>query len=312
VDVFADHVSSLLNDTGKSALLRELVRRATMDRTQHSGRLAFKSGQFFELASVPLPDGNALITMLDITDSRKVEGALRERAQALEEADKVKSAFVSNMSYELRTPLTSIAGYAEMLESGLAGPLDPQAQDYARSISEAASRLGGMIDRVLDLTQNDSGALPMDRKHIELALLAHDAAREHKPIAEAKGLELVAQIDPEVGAVVGDPRRLREVLDHLLDNAIAFTPAGGRVLLHADGDAYTARIIVSDNGQGMNAAQQARAFDKFSRVDGLRDGADKLGLGLSLARQFVEAHGGTLTLVSETGEGTMITVELPR
>jgi signal transduction histidine kinase/PAS domain-containing protein len=312
VDKFADHVSAALADPAKSTLIGDLVRRATIDRRQHSGRLALKNGKFFELASVPLPDGNALLTMLDITDSRKVEGALRERAVALEEADKVKTAFVANMSYELRTPLTSIAGYAEMLEGGLAGPLEPVAQEYVRSITEAAGRLGTMIDRVLDLTQDDSGALPLERKHIELALLAHDAAREHKFIAEAKRIELEAQIDPEVGAVTGDPRRLREVLDHLLDNAIAYTPAGGRVLIHADGDAKTARIVVSDNGPGMNAADQARAFDRFSRIDGLRDGADNLGLGLPLARQFVEAHGGTLALISEPGEGTMITIVLPR
>jgi signal transduction histidine kinase len=312
VDALGKAVAAKLADPAKSEMIRDLVHAATVERSQRSGRLAFKSGLFFELAAVPLPDGNALLTMLDITDSRKVEGALRERADALEETDKVKSAFVSNMSYELRTPLTSIAGYAEMLESGLAGPLEPQAQDYVRSILEASGRLGSMIDRVLDLTQDGGGALPMESKNVELALLAHDAAREHKPVADAKGVEFATHVDPMVGAIRGDVRRLRQVLDHLLDNAIAFTPAGGRVLIHADGDASRAIIVVSDNGPGMDATAQTRAFDRFSRADGARDGGEALGLGLPLARQFVEAHGGKLHLVSEPGQGTAISVELPR
>jgi signal transduction histidine kinase/PAS domain-containing protein len=312
VDGLVEAAASRLVEPERAGLIRDLVKAATVDRTQRSGRLSLKNGRYFEFASVPLPDGNALLTMLDITDSRKVEGALRERAEALEEADKVKTDFVANMSYELRTPLTSISGYAEMLDSGLAGPLEAQAQDYVKSIIEASGRLSGMIDRVLDLTQDDSGALPLERKPIELALLVHDAAREHRPIADAKGIEFIVRVDPMVGAMRGDTRRLREALDHLLDNAIFFTPAGGRVLLHADGDQDQALIVVSDNGPGMDAAEQTRAFDRFSRVSGARDGDPALGLGLPLARQFVEAHGGKLSLMSEVGEGTAISIELPR
>ncbi len=312
IDALVETIAPLLSETGRATMVRDIVKAATIDRTQRSGRLSFKSGHFFEMAAVPLPDGNALLTMLDITDSRKVEGALRQRADALEEADRVKSSFVANMSYELRTPLTSIAGYAEMLDSGLAGPLEAQAHDYVKSIQEAAGRLGGMIDRVLDLTQGDAGALPIEHKHIELALLVHDSAREHKAMAAAKDQEFVVHVDPNVGATRGDPKRLKQVFDHLLDNAISYTPRGGRIFFHADGDAERAMIVVSDNGPGMDAAEQAKAFDRFSRIEGLRDGGDSLGLGLPLARQFVEAHGGRLTLTSELSQGTAVAVELPR
>ena len=122
----------------------------------------------------------------------------------------------------------------------------------------------------------------------------------------------MTHVDPMVGAIRGDARRLREVLDHLMDNAILYTPAGGRILLHADGDASHAQIVVSDNGPGMDTAQQAKAFDRFSRIEGLPGGGEALGLGLPLARQFVEAHRGTLTLISEPGQGTVVSVELPR
>ncbi len=312
VDAITEATTAQLAESGRAGLLRDLIRAATHERTQRSGRLALKSGQHFELAAVPLPDGNALLTMLDITDSRKVEGALRERAEALEEADKIKSAFVANMSYELRTPLTSISGYAEMLDAGLAGKLEPQAQDYVKSILEASGRLGGLIDKVLDLTNDNSGGLPLEHKPVELALVAHESARHARPRAEAKEIEFVTQVDPMVGAIRGDSRRLVQAIDHLLENAISYTPRGGRVLLHAEGDAKTAVIIVSDNGPGMDGIEQAKAFDRFSRTAQTRSDGNALGLGLPLARQFVENHGGTLTLVSEPGEGTLVRVELPR
>ena len=259
-----------------------------------------------------MPDGNALLALLDITDSRKVERVLRGRADALEEADKVKTAFVANMSYELRTPLTSISGYAEMLAQGFGGALEPVAKDYVAAILESSGRLSGLVDRVLDLTQSDAGSLPMERKPVELAVLLLDAARDHKPVASAKGLDFAIEIDPGVGAARGDAKRLRQAVDHLLDNAIAFTPAGGRILFHASAEGEGALIVVSDNGPGMDAAAQAAALDRFSRVTGDRNGDSALGLGLPLAKQFVEAHGGTLTLMSEPGEGTAISVVLPR
>ena len=115
-----------------------------------------------------------------------------------------------------------------------------------------------------------------------------------------------------MGSVTGDARRLRQVLDNLIGNAIRFTQPGGRVLLHGTGTASSARIVVSDNGAGMSQKEQARAFDRFSRTSEVRERGASLGLGLPLARQWVEAHGGTLSLVSEPGQGTAVTVELPR
>jgi signal transduction histidine kinase len=312
VDALAEAAAAKLSASGRATIIREAVRSATVERTQKIGRLAMKDGRHFEFAAVPLPDGNALFALLDITDSRKVERVLRDRADALEETDKIKTAFVANMSYELRTPLTSISGFAEMLDQGFGGALEPAAKDYVAAILESTDRLSGLVDRVLDLTHSDAGSLPMERKPIELAVLLLDAARDHKPAAVAKSLDFAVEIDPGVGATRGDAKRLRQAFDHLLENAIAFTPAGGRVLFHANGDAKGAQIVVSDNGPGMDVVAQAAALDRFSRVTQARNGEAALGLGLPLAKQFVEAHGGTLTLVSEPGEGTAISVALPR
>lgn len=312
VDALAEAASSKLSNPSRAALIREMVRAATVERQQRSGRLALKNGRHFEFATVPLPDGNALFTMLDISDSRRVESVLRERADALEEANRVKSSFVANMSYELRTPLTSISGFAEMLQQGFGGQLEEQGQAYVAAILDSTERLSGLVDRVLDLTQSDAGQLPLERKPVDVAVMLREAGGDHRPAALSKGIDFAIEIGQSVGLVHGDAKRLRQVFDHLLDNSLAYTPENGRILLHAEGDKDHAIIIVSDNGPGMTMAEQTAALDRFGRVAEGRSGESALGLGLPLAKQFVEAHGGTLSLVSEPGQGTLVRIELPR
>jgi signal transduction histidine kinase len=313
IDSLTAHIGRKLKNASHAALVRELVRSATVERKQRTGRVAFTDGREFEFAAVPLPDGNALFTMLDVTASRTVEAALRERTQALEEADRLKTAFVSNMSYELRTPLTSIGGFAEMLAAGYAGELAPTAADYVAAILDSVARLGALIDDVLDLTQSDSGSLLLAEDKVDLRKLCAEAAEAFREPAAKKSIDFAIEIETGAGSVAGDRARLRQSLDNVLKNAFAYTEEGGRVLLHATGDRKAAAITVSDNGRGIEAADQARVFDRFSRTAEPR-GADEaaLGLGLPLARQFIEAHGGSIELVSEPGEGTTVTLRLPR
>ncbi|WP_246610947.1 PAS domain-containing sensor histidine kinase [Aquisediminimonas profunda] len=312
VDALAEAASSRLSNPSRASLIREMVRSATVERQQRSGRLALKNGRHFEFAAVPLPDGNALFTMLDISDSRRVESVLRERADALEEANRVKSSFVANMSYELRTPLTSISGFAEMLQQGFGGSLEEQGRAYVAAILDSTERLSSLVDKVLDLTQSDAGQLPLERKAVDIAVMLNEAARDHRPAAVAKEIDFAIEIDQAVGVVHGDAKRLRQVFDHLLENSLTYTPEGGRILLHAEGDNERALVIVSDNGPGMNMAEQTAALDRFGRVGENRNSEASLGLGLPLAKQFVEAHGGSLKLVSEPGQGTLVRIELPR
>ena len=308
IDSLTPVIAKKLKNPQHASLVRELVRSATVERKQRGGRVSFIDGREFEFAAVPLPDGNALFTMLDVTASRTVEAALRERAEALEEADRTKTAFVSNMSYELRTPLTSIAGFAEMLEGGYGGELPAPAIDYVTAILQSVARLGTLIDNVLDLTQSDSGTLLLADEKVELEGLCAEAAEAFRPAAEAKGIELAFEAQPGLGTIVGDRKRLRQAVDNVLRNAVAYTEAGGRILLHGAGTRKEAEITVSDNGSGIAPADQARVFDRFHRT---AEGGE-LGLGLPLARQFVEAHGGRVELVSEPGEGTTVTFRLPR
>ncbi len=312
VDALANAAAPKLASAGKAVLISELVRSATVERLQRGGNLAFADGRHFEFAAVPLPDGNALFTMLDITDSHKIELALRDRNDALEAADRVKTNFVANMSYELRTPLTSISGFAEMLKGGYAGELPDTAIEYVSAIMESVERLGGLVDDVLDLTQNDGVSAPAERAEVDLTLLGRKIVAKIADVIEARKLDFAIEIAPSAGVVTGDERRLAQVIENLLRHAISGTPEGGRVLLHADGTAASARIVVSDNGRGMSEKAIARAFDRFAEPGLTRSGERALGLGLPLAKQFVEAHGGTIALISERGQGTLITVELPR
>ena len=313
VDALTPLLAPKLKRASHAGLVRELVRSATTERKQRTGRVSLIDGREFEFAAVPLPDGNALFIMLDITDSKKVEAALRERTEALEEADRLKTAFVSNMSYELRTPLTSIGGFAEMLAEGYGGELPPVATDYVTAILESVGRLGLLIDNVLDLTQSETGSLLLAEDEVDLASLCAETAATVEDAAARGGLTFVAEIEPEVGIVTGDPRRLGQALGNVLKNAVSYTPEGGRVLLRAEGDRDEARIIISDNGAGIATADQARAFDRFSRtVEGRTGEEAAVGLGLPLAKQFVEAHGGSIELQSAIGEGTTVTIRLPR
>lgn len=312
VDVLAQAAAPRLAAPGKSVLISELVRSATVHRQQRGGHLAFADGRHFEFAAVPLPDGNALFTMLDVSDSTRIEQALRDRNEALEAADRVKTAFVANMSYELRTPLTSISGFGQMLKAGYGGQLPESASDYVNAILESAERLGLLVDNVLDLTQNEGRTAPQERLDVDLDAVARSAAEKVAPLMRAQRLDFAIDLAVSLGSVTGDAARLNQVIENLLRHAISGTPEGGRILLHGDGTASTARLIVSDNGRGMSPKAIARAFDRFAQPDVMRSGERALGLGLPLARQIVEAHGGTIELISERGEGTMLTITLPR
>ena len=312
VDALAEAAARQLAKPKRASLIGDLVRASTVERQQRGGELEFADGRFFELAAVPLPDGNGLFTMLDISDSRRIERALRDRNEALEAADRIKTAFVANMSYELRTPLTSISGFAEMLGEGYAGKLSKDAHDYVAAILESVERLGFFVDEVLDLTQNDGRAPALEMLEVDLEAMAREATAAIQPLAGRKKLDFAVEILPSTGSMKGDARRLRQVIEHLLRHAVGGTEEGGRILLHADGTAAAARIVVSDDGEGMTADAVAHAFDRFAQPGVTRGGERALGLGLPLAKQFVEAHGGTIVLVSEPGEGTFITVELPR
>lgn len=311
IEEVIERIGEALARPAQRQAIGEVVRAATLDRKQRGGRVELANGRTLEFAGVPLPDGNGLLTVLDVTDSKMAEDALRERNAALEEADAVKTRFLANMSYEFRTPLTSIGGFAELLQSGVAGDLTDQAQDYVAAILAAVDRLRGQIESVLDLTQSEAGLLPIATEEIELLPLVTQVVREREDAIEENGLTLDLRGDRSAGKVMADARQLGRAIGNLIDNAIAATPREGRILVALSRRKQGARIVISDNGAGMKPSEMARALDGYRiGTDGKPEGR-RGGLGLPLARQLIEAHGGRLDIQSEKGTGTTVTITLP-
>jgi signal transduction histidine kinase len=255
--------------------------------------------------SRPLPDGATLVSFVDVTDTRHLERALREREAALAEAERLKREFVGNVSYELRTPLTTIIGYSELLERGDEG-LSERARGHIASVRAAAIQLGRSIDDVLDVAQIDAGEMALDLSGVDVAVMLDEAMGRWIAMAETSRIDLSASVEPGVGLIRGDRRRLGQVLDHLVENALRQTPAGGRVTLTAERSGGEVRVSVSDTGRGIPFHVQAKIFDRF--VDRDQGGP---GLGLALVKSLIELHGGWVALESEPGAGATFTCHLP-
>ena len=295
------------------SILRELLQMTISTRQPRKSRIAFADGRIFQLSTVPLPDGNALLAMLDVTDSLQIEQALRDRNAALSEADSIKGKFLSNMSYEFRTPLTSISGYAELLQQGIGGELPPQAKDYVEAISKSAERLGQQINAVLDFTQSEAGALPVARKPVDIAELVNTVEASAAEVAAKAKAVIVIDVKPNAGTIQGDVVRLKQAMDAIVDNALTHGGEGLRILIHASGDRNGVTLVVSDNGPGMDAQAQTMALDPVLRSQKAAAGQGMNGgLGLPLARKLVELHGGQFELESQPGAGTTVALRLPR
>ncbi|MEM6475686.1 MAG: PAS-domain containing protein [Pseudomonadota bacterium] len=312
-DALLEAIGKNLKKPRETAAIGAVVRAATLDRKEKGGRVELTDGRTLEFAGVPLPDGNGLLTVLDITDSQKAEKALRDRAVALEEADAVKARFLGNMSYEFRTPLTTIGGFAELLKTGAAGDLSDQAGEYVDAILNAVERLTEQVENVLDLSQSEAGLLPITKEEIDLLVFLTTIVREREDaIISAKlGLDLKGRKGRKIEA---DPRQLARAVGNLLDNAIAGTPEDGHILIEilsrSNSDDWGAVFVILDNGKGMSEEDLSRALDGLrKREDGSLE--RRQGLGIPLARQLIQAHGGTLEISSEEGVGTSAIIRLP-
>jgi signal transduction histidine kinase len=300
-----------LKKPSQISILGELVRMTTTNREQRRSKAIFADGRIFQIATIPLPDGNALFTMLDMSDNLKMEQALRDRNTALQEADAIKARFLSNMSYEFRTPLTSISGFADLLKSGMAGELNDKAQEYVDAIISSASRLSDQINTVLDYSQGEAGALPIEQVPVGVAGFLRDIGDAKADFAAERGVSLHLQVEDASGEFPLDPKRLGQAVGNILDNAIRYHRPDGEVLLFARivGDAL--EIIVSDNGHGMGAAELSAVLEGQGRSRDQESGVLQ-GLGLALAKQLVESHGGSFDMDSRSGEGTSVIMRLFR
>ena len=302
-----DKMRSFLDDGEDWAAMKQgIIANVTAHRAA-SGPLHRSDGSMLQVATVPLPDGNVLLTYLDVTDTARVERALRERNEALETAGRLKSEFIANVSHELRTPLNAVIGFAEILTNRYFGTLNPRQLDYSHSILASARLLMGLINDILDLATIEAGYMMLESGRIEVFAMIQAVLSLTRDRARSRDLELDLRCPPQIGVIEGDERRLKQALFNLISNAIKFTPPGGAIRLEAARDKNALSLTVTDTGIGIPPADQARVFEKFER--GVHQSG--AGLGLSLVKSLIELHGGTVVIESASGQGTRITCRLP-
>jgi signal transduction histidine kinase/PAS domain-containing protein len=279
-------------------------------RKSQKGRLNRPDGLALEYAFVPLPDGNTLLTYVDVTDSQRIENALRERAEALEAADRLKSGFMSNVSYELRTPLTNIVGFAESLSLGIAGDLKPKQQEYLRDIQDSSQDLLVIIDAILDLTTIDAGAMELRLAEIGVVDIMQQVGEGLGQWMTKRDLTLNIEVAEDAATFMGDPKRVQQILHNLLANAIGFSSEGGTIRMGAANDGDDILLWVADTGRGIDPEFQKRVFDRFQSKP-MPGGHRGPGLGLAIVKSFVELHGGRVTLRSQVNKGTTVICRFP-
>jgi len=274
-------------------------------RAPMTGEVKTSDSRIVSYQSRPLPDGATLIGFTDITDARKLESALAARSAALAEAERLKRDFVGNVSYELRTPLTTIIGYSELLERS-GENLSERGRSHAAAVRAAATQLARSIDDVLDMAQIDADEMALDVEDVRVGELMETAAGRWLREAEAAQVEIKLERPDDIGLIRGDARRLSQILDHLIENAIRQTPPGGEVTVSARRALGEIQLQVSDTGRGIPFHVQAHIFDRF--IGRERGGP---GLGLALVKALTELHGGWVALESEPGHGATFTCHLP-
>jgi signal transduction histidine kinase len=273
-------------------------------------RLERRDGTVVDCTTVPLPNGATLVTFHDVTDSVNVERALRERNEALEDADKIKIDFVHHVSYELRSPLTNIIGFVHLLGDPSTGPLQEKQREYLDYITVSTNTLLALINNILDLATIDAGRMQLNLGAVDIRATMAAAAEGVQDRLVGPGLKLDISAPHDIGAFDADERRVRQVLFNLLANAVSFSPAAGTVTLSAERRADAVVFAVTDHGPGIPPHVLEKVFDWFESHS-LGSQHRGPGIGLSLVRSFVELHGGTVAISSVVGEGTTVTCTFP-
>jgi signal transduction histidine kinase len=309
IEMVIDLCRPLHSDEATWQALRTAV--TVLDRRAPiSQRIERNDGSVVDCATVPLPDGGTLVAFQDVTDSVNVERMLRERNEALIAADELKIDFVHHVSYELRSPLTNIIGFADILGLPSTGPLTSRQREYLHYITVSTKALLAIIDNILDLATIDAGAMKLNLSMVDIRHTMEAAVEGVQDRLVKDGLKLDLSASSGIGSFVADEWRLRQVLFNLLSNAIGFSPPHGLVRLTAERHQDAVVFSVSDAGPGIPTEMKDKVFDWFESHS-LGSQHRGTGLGLSLVRSFVELHGGTVAIDSQVGRGTTVVCSFP-
>jgi signal transduction histidine kinase len=292
-------------------MLRDAITGMPEERDTVQATIGRQDGTYLAYMVTPLPDGGTLVTFADVTDRKRFEDVLLERNEALEASDRLKNSFLSHVSYELRTPLTTIIGFTDLLAEPAIGPLNPKQRDYLNDIKISSQALLNIINDIIDLAVIDAGALDLKLSQVDMKQAVEAAQLGVRERLLRSRVHLDVHIAKDAATVMADENRLVQVLYNLLSNAIGFSPEDGTITLSCRSERNGIAISVQDTGLGIPEEEQASVFERFqTRSKGSRHrGA---GLGLSLVKSIVELHNGRINLRSTPGAGTTVTVMLPR
>ena len=296
---------------GRDNLLSQGIERSMRDGVMRRG-----DGTVVEFAAVPLPDGGMLVTHIDITDTIRVENALREKTAALEAAERLKLEFIANVSYQLRTPLNAIIGFTEILDKEYFGTLNERQKGYTKGLSEAGERLMSLINDILDLASIEAGYMALEKAEMNIFDMLKGLFDLTQEWARSQRIEVFLTCPKDIGLVMADERRMKQIMLNLIRNAIEFTHAGGKITLVGERRENEVAFSVRDTGPGISIEDQEKIFKPFEKTDAPRDDGEGnqrggAGLGLTLVKDIVELHGGHIDLTSERGIGTTISLILP-
>lgn len=243
-----------------------------------------------------------------------LEKLVMQRTADLEKANQAKSEFMANMSHDLRTPLNAIIGFSEIMKNQMFGAMGSEKYlEYTKDINHSSQYLLSLINDILDYSAIAADKRSIDKEKLDLALLVSECLRSLDPLINDKRLSITVDFPEEYPAVLADKRSIKQILINLISNSIKFTSVGGKIMISGVYSNVHVRFTVSDNGEGIDQKSIAKVFDPFARVEDnphlSREGS---GLGLAIVSSLVKLHQGTITLDSVVGEGTDITVELPR
>jgi signal transduction histidine kinase len=265
----------------------------------------------FSNAVVNLLQTFAAQSVLAIQNARLFR-EIEEKSRQIEAANRHKSEFLANMSHELRTPLNAIIGFSEVLGERMFGELNEKQAEYTDDILSSGRHLLSLINEILDLSKVEAGRMELELATFDLPLAIDNARTFVRERATKHGINLDVTVDERLGDFVGDERKIKQILLNLLSNAVKFTPEGGRIGINAKKVDGSVEISVSDTGIGISPEDQSKIFEEFRQVGS--DYAHKTegtGLGLTLAKKFVELHGGRIWVESEVGKGSTFSFTLP-
>lgn len=318
------HIDQIAEASGKAipedgaSIWRDL-KRGIIDlnptRSDQTGRLNRSDGRLLDYAITRLPDGQTMMTFLDVTESASYSKVLKERNDALVAADLLKDAFVENVSYELRSPLTNIIGFADLLAGSEGGTLNERQRAYIDYIRASSVTLGVLIDNILDLASVDAGIAELRPELLDVTNLIDKAraglSATFPEISGEKPINLVVDVEPGLPPFIADGTRIVQVLYNLLSNAARFSPPGGEIRLSISHRADRMLFVIEDEGPGLTDEMKAAILTRLDTPGsgGRQRGA---GLGLSIVRTFVNLHGGTISAERREPRGSRIVVNLPR